>query len=170
LKFAQLFQSNQDGLPRNNTIESITLRNEIKSFVRLLNSMDAVKKIESDCSRACLNLSGLRLDVIAKIAEFKEDQFIYAPKEVPENNEEFETVFGQLLQRTSYWNQLKKIFIGHPSWLDHQNEFQLSLEFCKSLVNAAPKLKELKLYNVHPDFAAYLDANKPKKLKTIQLH
>jgi len=157
-----------DGLPRNNTIQSITVKEPCKNVVRLFNFMDAVKEIEIHDTASHLNLSDLRLDVIAKITVFSEDQLIYSPEEVPENRVEFERIFDQLLQPKYLF--LKAICIGHPSWLRHQDEFQLSFEFCKNLMNAVPKLKQLKLYSVHPDFAAYLDANKPKSLESIELH
>jgi len=161
-----------DDLPRNNTIERITLRCGVRNFVRLLNTLDAVKRIDSGCYNSHLDLSGLRLDVIAKIVSFNEDHLTYAPEEVPDNSDEFEKIFGKLLelQRGSQRNSLETICIGHPSWLRHQDEFQLSLEFCKRLVKSAPDLEELELYKVHPDFAAYLVTNMPKNLKVIELH
>jgi len=158
-------------LPRNDTIERITLRCAIKNFMLLLNSLDAVNEIESECY-SHLDLSGLRLEIIAKITKFNEDHLTYAPEEVPENSVEFEKIFGQLLQRTLHHN-LKIICIGHPSWLRHQDEFQLSLEFCKNLVEAAPKLEKLKLYNVrniHVGLAVYLATRKSTKLELVDLY
>jgi len=162
-----------NGLPLNNTIEKVTLRCETENFVQLLNSLDAVEEIESDCYHSHLDLSGLQMDVIAKIVKFNENHLTYAPEEVPENSEEFEKIFGQLLKRRPLNDDgLKKIYIGHPSWLRHQDAFQLSLEFCKNLVESAPNVKELKLYNIrdaHGEFAAYLATNKPKTLELIEL-
>jgi len=166
-----------DELPHNSTIESINLECTIKN-ARLLNFMDAVKKIHL-YSFEHMDLSDLRLDVIEKIANCYDRDITYAPDEVPESREQFETIFDQFLQRKPSWDRLskfgrlKKICIGHPSWLRHQDEFQLSLAFCKSLVEFTPNLKELKLYNVrdaHEELVAYLAANKPQTLEVIELH
>jgi len=161
-----------DELPHNNTIESVTLRCATGNFVRLLNFLDAVKEIESDCYDSHLDLSDLQLDVIAKVVKFNEDHLTYAPYEVPDNSDEFEKIFGELLMKSKD-DGLKKICIGHPSWLRHQDEFQLSIGFCKNLVQSTSNLKELKLYNVrdaHEELVAYLAANKPEALEVIELH
>jgi len=158
-----------DDLPRNNTIRNVTVYNPIKNSEVLFNSLDALKKIEIGCYN--LDLSDWRLDVIAKIAKFDGEHLIYAPEWVSENIVEFEEIFSQLLQRwRSGFKKLNKIYIGHLSWLHYRKEFQLSLEFCKSLMKSAPHLEELKLYNVHPDFAAYLAVNKPNSMYLVELH
>jgi len=74
--------------------------------------------------------------------------------------------------KTTAWRKSASDF-GHPNWLRHKDEFQLSLGFCKRLVDAAPNLKELKLYNIrdaHEEFVAHLAANKPETFEVIELY
>jgi len=157
-------------LPRNNTIRNVTVYNPIKNFELLFNSLDALKKIEIGFYRSPLDLSGWRLDDIAKIVKFVGYHLIYAPEEATEDIEEFEKIFGQLLKRGHVKDPLQQLCIGQPSWVHYQNVFQLSFKFCKNLLKSVPSLCELKLFNVNPGFPAYLAANKPNSMCKIELH
>jgi len=73
-------------------------------------------------------------------------------------------------KHTSY---LKSIRIGHSNWLHHREEFQLTFEFCKHLIDKLSSLETLELYNVHDcydELQAYLTEHKPKGLMTTKLH
>jgi len=60
-----------------------------------------------------------------------------------------------------------KICIGHPGWLQHHENFQLSFEFCKSIIDLQPYLRSLELYNVqdcYQELKAYIADHMPTKM------
>jgi len=130
----------------NDTIKELQLRLDppFKSFTRLANSVLQAEKISIESHDCVANVSGLQLDVIKKL-DVRSAGFLYSPPNIPDR-EKFEESFTTFMSK----NELSYgICIGHPNWLHHRRQFQLSFEFCKMLVDKMHHFKGIELYNVH---------------------
>jgi len=140
------------------------------NFIRIANSLQAVKKIRFRSRK--MILSEIRLDVIAKIVVHSSPTLIFSPPEVPDR-EEFESAFTKLFNNLERSYSIEKISIGHPNWLRHRQEFQLTFGFIKHLIDKSSYLRSLVLFNVHDcydELKAYLTNHKPKSLRGIKLN
>jgi len=154
----------------NNTIEELNIV-LCGNFIRIANSLQAVKKIRY--REVEIDLSALRLDVIAKVHFSSNGNIIYSPPEVPPDREELESAFTKLFCNRKRSDPIKQIHFGHPDWLRHHQEFQLTFGFCKHLIEKSPQLRSLVLFNVHDcydELRAYLIDNKPASLIEIKLN
>jgi len=122
----------------------------------LANSLHAVEKVTIVSTR--LNANNLSLALISKVAPCQGNGFsaiIYNPTEAPQDRVSFEECILKAVKANS---KLEILEIGHENW--HKNQhFQLSLDFCKSLVDNTPAMKHLELSNVrdvYPQLNAYL--------------
>jgi len=142
----------------NDTIKELHLGNHPMNFIHILNALQEVEKIKISEDECTLDVSELRLDVIKKISVDYVSVLTYSPPIIPDRVK-FEEALTYLIKQ----GQKTFIRIGHPDWL-HCHEFQLSIEFCKMLVDKMERYCELELYNVHDchdELKAYL---KKKKL------
>jgi len=125
----------------NTIIEECELVLPWSNFLPLLNCFKGIKKVKL-FGRTNLSLLDLR---ILDIVELQGYHFHYQPAGIPQDAQLFEAVALNFVKRNS---QVLSIYVGHPDWLQTP-EFQLSIDFCKAIALAAPRLQHIKLYNVH---------------------
>jgi len=129
----------------NNTIELLNFNGTELFLVPVANSLRNARRINVRVIERFFNMSRLQLDVIDKIT-FSGDSYMYCPIDVPQvGRERFEEIFLNFTRRHT---KIEKICIGHSEWLQHRDEFELSFEFCRSLVTISSNVKNLQLYNV----------------------
>jgi len=121
-------------------------------------------KIRIVHASSTLDISELRLDVIKKMSvdSGSFDELIYSPPIIPDR-EKLEEAFTLFINQEGSW--ISSLCIGHPNWLNHRHEFQLSFKFCQMLVDKMININYLELYNVqdcHDELKAYLETQKTK--------
>jgi len=84
------------------------------------------------------------LDVIKKL-HVGSARPVYSPPNIPDR-EKFEESFTTFMRKNG---ARQGVCIGHPNWLHHRHEFQLSIEFCKMVIDKMDHFNEIELYNVH---------------------
>jgi len=158
----------------NNSIKHLELHNFNNNFTRIANSLHAVEKIRVfDLFSRSVDISHLSFNVISKTS-FSSEHFLtsmsYSTPDIPKNREDFEKAVICFLKKN---RNIRDIEIGQRKWLMHQDKFQLSEDFCKKIVDNAPSLKELELFNVHDAYAnltSFLLMHESQLLRTIHLH
>jgi len=154
----------------NKSIRNLKLKPHVNLFC-IASSLDAIETIEIDDRTEAYDWSMLRLDVMDKMLDLNCWELVYSPPNIPDR-EQLERIFTKKCQQKP-WYKTCRLKIGHPQWLQHRHEFQLTFEFCKMLVDTLRNLRNLELYNVHDcyeELQAYLREHKPKELEKVVLN